>query len=52
MTWDELFKRRLQNIREPNSVAWTEANDAELKACRGEVIASNLPSTIVAEILG
>ena len=52
MTWDELFKSRLQNIREPNSVAWTEANDAELKACRGEVIASNLPSTIVAEILG
>ena len=52
MTWDELFKSRLQNIREPNSTAWTDAADAELKACRGKVIASNLPSTIVAEILG
>ena len=52
MTWDELFKSRLQNIRKPNSTAWTEAADAELKACRGKVIASNLPRTIVAEILG
>ena len=52
MTWDELFKSRLQNIREPNSVAWTEAADTELKACRGKVIASNLPRAILAEILG
>ena len=52
MTWDELFKSRHQNNRESNSTAWTEAADAELKACRGKVIASNLPSTIVAEILG
>jgi len=52
MTWDELFKSRLQNISEPNSTAWTEAADTELKACRGKVIASNLPRAILAEILG
>ena len=49
MTWNELF-RRLQNNGEPSSTAWTKTADADLKACRAKVIASNLPISIVAEI--
>ena len=52
MTWSELFGSRLQRIDESSSNAWTETADVELKACRGKVIASNLPSAIVAEIEG
>ena len=52
MTWSELFGSRLQSIDESSSNAWTETADVELKACRGKVIASNLPSAIVAEIEG
>ena len=50
MTWNELFKSRLQNNGEPSNTAWTEFADVDLKACRAKVIASNLPISIVDEI--
>ena len=52
MTWDELFTSRLKSNGEASNAARTQAADAELKACRGKVIASTLPNAIVAQIQG
>ena len=52
MTWDELFTSRLKSNGEASNAVRTQAADAELKACRGKVITSTLPNSIVAQIPG
>ena len=52
MTWDELFTSRLKSKGEASNAVRTQAADAELKACRGKVIASTLPNAIAVQIPG
>jgi len=52
MTWDELFTSRPKSNSETSNTVRTQAADAELKACRGKVIASTLPNAIAVQIPG